>query len=228
MENFRSYWRAAVLAFAAAGAGGCGGYTSDYVPPHDGRARVIWDDDRAVAVVPQSAPASCMPAVMAVGSQPSRLVSYGGPRTYVVWRPGFVVVASGSTRVAPARPGRFGPRVAAAPVARTPAKPTAWDSGSSSRSSRGRSGNVPADVAVVMAVAALITLPAITLGLALGRPEPSSEVAAAIDQVNAYNDLARVSNSPCADAPESEEAASEETAPPPPPPPPPAGEIRGR
>ncbi|UQA57255.1 hypothetical protein [Polyangium aurulentum] len=216
MGIFRSHWRAAALAFAAVGAGGCGGYTSDYVPPQDGRARVVWDDDRAVAVVPQAAPAPCMPAVRELGSAPSHFVTYGGPRTYVVWRPGIVVVASGRTRVVPARPGRFGPRVAASPVSRTPARPTAVTSGSgsSTRSSGGKSGNVPAEVAAVMAVAALITLPAITLGLALGRPEPSEEVAAAIDQVNAFNDLARVDNSPCAAPPEPEEAPAEEAAPP--------------
>jgi hypothetical protein len=219
MEKFGSDWRAAALAFAAVGAGGCGGYTSDYLPPQDGRARVVWEDDRAVAVVPEAAPSPCMPAVMSVQRQPSNFVDYGGPRSYVVWRPGFVVVTSGSTRVVPARPGRVGPRVPASPSVRTPARPTVGgagvgSTGSSSRGSGG--GKFPAEVAAVVAVLALVTLPAITLGLALGRPEPSGEVAEAIDQVNAYNDLARVSNSPCAAAPEAEaeEAAPEETPPP--------------
>jgi hypothetical protein len=51
--------------------------------------------------------------------------------------------------------------------------------------------------AVVLVVVALLTLPIITLGLGLGRPEPSKKVAEEIDRVNAYNDLARLSDSPC-------------------------------
>ena len=47
---------------------------------------------------------------------------------------------------------------------------------------------------VVVGVAAL---PSIALGRAVGRPEPEEQVAAAIDQVNEQQDLARNEGSPC-------------------------------
>jgi hypothetical protein len=51
--------------------------------------------------------------------------------------------------------------------------------------------------AIVVAVIAITVLPFIALGLAAGRPEPEDQVAAAVDQVNAQTDLARVPGSPC-------------------------------
>ncbi|HLM74431.1 MAG TPA: hypothetical protein VK459_17115, partial [Polyangiaceae bacterium] len=51
--------------------------------------------------------------------------------------------------------------------------------------------------AVVLAVVALIALPAIAIGLSLGRTEDEKGTALAIDRVNAYNDLARTPGSPC-------------------------------
>jgi hypothetical protein len=57
---------------------------------------------------------------------------------------------------------------------------------------------VDKEAAVILAVIAVVALPAITLGLALGRPEPEKEVSEVLDRVNLYNDLARSQGSPCA------------------------------
>ena len=51
--------------------------------------------------------------------------------------------------------------------------------------------------AIVLVVVAIASLPFIALGLAVGRPEPERNVAAAIDQVNAHTDMARSEGSPC-------------------------------
>ena len=50
---------------------------------------------------------------------------------------------------------------------------------------------------VYVAVVALLILPALDLGLALYRPETERLAAQVTDQVNAYNDLARVPGTFC-------------------------------
>ncbi len=59
--------------------------------------------------------------------------------------------------------------------------------------STGGGGDGEADprVLTVLAVGALIALPIVTVGLALGHPEPEDEVADEIDRINRYNDDAR-------------------------------------
>ena len=176
---------------------GCGNYTSEYVPPKDGRARAVWQEDRVVASLPAEANrAGCSQAVDEVQADPGRYRTYyGGSPSIIIWRPWVVVTSTnrGSTSMRP----------------RVPASPRGISKGGSSGgglgslgsgSSSGGSGGGGGDLgkaAVVLVVVAMLTLPFITLGLGLGRPEPSEQVAQEIDKVNAYNDLSRLSDSPC-------------------------------
>lgn len=178
---------------------GCGNYTSEYVPPKDGRARAVWQEDRVVASLPDNANGvGCSTAVQEVQADPKVYRTYyGGSPTIVVWRPWIVVTSTNTV----------------ATRSRMPASPRAISSGGSSGGSGGGLGSIGSGssgggggggggdlgkAAVVLVVVAMLTLPFITLGLGLGRPEPSGEVAQEIDKVNAYNDLARLSGTPCA------------------------------
>ena len=201
--------RGPLLVVAAAGLlFGCGNYTSDYKPPKDGRARAVWSEDRVVASIPADSSAECSGALVDVKSNPGSYVStYGGSRMVVLWQP-WIVVHHHNHHVG--GPGLPGPGVPGTGVHR-PAHPSAGGGsggsvsgggggGKSIGSGGGGSGGGGGDLgkaAVVLAVVALIALPIITLGIGLGRPEPSGEVADVIDEVNAYNDLARLPGSPC-------------------------------
>jgi len=190
---------------------GCGSYTSSYVAPNDGRARVLWDEDRAVASLPsESSHPDCSEAVRNLPAEPEQYSTYygggGGVRVYyrpwIIVRPAPVVIV-GSGRVG-STPGT---------VSRAPATPTVSGSkgggssgggstGGSSGGGGGGGGNGDlGKAAIVIAVVALVVLPIITLSLGLTRPEPEGAVASAIDEVNAYNDLARLPGSPCAAPP---------------------------
>jgi len=204
MANTPSMWKAMIGIGAAGLLSGCGSYTSDYVPPNDGRARAIWDDDRVVASLPEGSMAGCTDAVDEVRSEPRRYSAYyGGSTRVVVYRPWIVV--HHHHHVPPpvfVGPGHAHPSPGG--VVRTPATPgvsgSKGSSGGSKSGSSGSSGGGNGDIgkaAIVLVVVALVTLPIITLGLGLGRPEPSGKVATAIDEVNAYNDLARLPGSPC-------------------------------
>jgi hypothetical protein len=50
---------------------------------------------------------------------------------------------------------------------------------------------------VVLAVVALIVLPIVDVSLALANPESAKRSSQSIDQVNAWNDLARTPGTPC-------------------------------
>jgi hypothetical protein len=162
---------------AAMLATGCGSYTSEYVPPKDGRARAVWHDDRVVASMPDGANrAGCSEAITEVQADPIRYRTYyGGSPSIIIWQPWVVVRSSnrGSTSMRP----------------RTPAAPTGISKGGSSGggggvgsigsgssgSSGGGGGGGGGDIgkaAVVLVVVAMLTLPFITLGLGLSRPEP--------------------------------------------------------
>lgn len=210
-----SPWGASKAIFVAGSLGilsGCGSYTSDYVPPKDGRARVVWVDDRAVASLPSEALGpGCSEAVRNMPADPAQYSTYyGGSSGVVYYRPWIrvrpaplIIVSSGGASNAPRS------------VHRTPAAATVGGSsgggsgsisgpgGSSSGKSGGSGGGGGGGggdlgkAAVVLAVVALLTLPIITLSLGLSRPEPEGDVANAIDDVNAYNDLARLPDSPC-------------------------------
>lgn len=193
--------RASLLLGASVLLFGCGNYTSDYVPPKDGRARAVWNEDRVVASIPSDSSPSCTEALYDVQGDPQRYyTTYGGTRTVVVWQPWIVVHHHhnhhGGGRVGPGLPGGSAYRPARPSVGGGGGGTTIGGGGHSGGGSGGGNGDL-GKAAVVLAVVAIIALPIITLGLGLGRPEPSEEVAQEIDQVNAYNDLARLPNSPC-------------------------------
>lgn len=167
---------------------GCGGYTSEYVPPPDGRPRLVWRDNKVVPMISNPVPGTCSAAVdsLASGSgvrvrgrtrggyyTPVRTVGVvyvGGPPIVPIPRPIFVPSVRGGVGI-----GKIG------------------GGGGSGSGGGGDLGKA----AVVVAVLAVAVLPFIALGLAAGRPEPEKEVAAAIDHANAHTDLARSEGSPC-------------------------------
>jgi hypothetical protein len=189
--------------FVAGLAMGCGNYTSNYSPPKDGRARAVWQEDRVVASLPADAQSGeCRQAVSEVQTDPGYYRTYyGGSPNIIIWRPWVIVTGTGSSRVAAS------PTVSRVPATGSVKSPSrggggrgssVGSGGGSSGGSSGGGGNGDlGKAAVVLVVVALLTLPIITLGLGLGRPEPSKEVAEQIDAVNAYNDLARLNGSPC-------------------------------
>ncbi|MDC3958394.1 hypothetical protein [Polyangium jinanense] len=216
-----SPWGASKAIFVAGSLGilsGCGSYTSDYVPPKDGRARVLWDDDRVVASLPSEVSGrGCSEAIRNLPADPAQYSTYYGGSTGVVYYRPWIIV-----RPAPVVIVGSGGGVSNAPrtIHRTPAdatvrSPSGGGSGSISGPGGGGGGGKSGGssgggggggggggdwgkAAVVVAVVALLTLPIITLSLGLTRPEPEGDVANAIDEVNAYNDLARLPGSPCA------------------------------
>lgn len=175
---------------------GCGGYQSQYIPPPDGRPRLVWDDNKVVPTMANVAPSECTAAVDEVaegGTRKGR--SYGhvtggyyvpvhhvtvvhvhGPPIVPVPHP--VVFHGGTTHTANHGGGKGGL------------------GGLGGSGGSGGSGDL-GKAAVVVAVLAIAVLPFVALGLATGRPEPEAEVAAAIDRVNAQTDLARTEGSPC-------------------------------
>jgi hypothetical protein len=197
------------LAAALAPLAGCT-YTSDYVPPQDGRARPIWSENEVVASLPAADP-SCLEetTALAAGQSPrvyvrgGRTVVYGGP-TIVVWAPPVVRVhgASGSTRTH----GSSVARRTATPTtptthaaSRSPQRHGAGNRGndtSSTQSSQGK-GNPGAELVAALAVIAILAMPAITLSIALTNPGADKQSARAVDTVNAYNDLTRTGGTPC-------------------------------
>ncbi|WP_281326706.1 hypothetical protein [Polyangium sp. 6x1] len=210
-----SRWGTSKAIFVAGSLGilaGCGSYTSDYVPPQDGRARVVWDDDRAVAFLPSEASArDCSEAVRNLPADPGQYSTYYGGSTGVVYYRPWIIVRPAPVVIVGSSGASNAPRA----IHRTPASATASSSsgggggsisgpsgsGGSKSGGGGGGGGGGGDLgkaAVVVAVVALVALPIITLSLGLTRPEPEKEVADAIDDVNAYNDLARLPGSPCA------------------------------
>ncbi|WP_437286263.1 hypothetical protein [Sorangium sp. So ce406] len=202
--------RAALGALALAALSGCGSYVSEYVPPPDGRARPVYRDG-AVAMELGGAIPECLsgepgsgaalppPASRAAAASPVRVS--GGFWVPIYFGPRIVVERHG---VAPPPPHlhRPGPE-----VVRTPASPSKGGKpghgGSSASGGNGGSGanggNAAASILLAtVAVLALAALPPIAVGLSVGSPERDKDSALALDQVNAYNDLARTPGSPCA------------------------------
>jgi len=175
---------------------GCGGYTSSYVPPADGRPRLVWSDDKPVPMMSNPMPEACSAAVESLTGG-SGSVKVGGRVSgghvsggyYVPVRT--VVVVHG-----------HGPAILPVPhpIGHTGHIGGGGHVGGIGRIGGGGSGGGSGDLgkgAIVLVVVAIATLPFIALGLAVGRPEPEAQVAAAIDQVNAQTDLARTEGSPC-------------------------------
>jgi hypothetical protein len=159
------------------GVAGCS-YTSDYVPPNDGRARPIWVDDAVQVAAPADLP-ECV-----TQEQPPEGYTYTvpedqdgyyyapGPSSHVHVHVGVVVVGRPPVLFVPGGPGLIGPGAI--------------------------SGEGGKYVAVALAVGAIVAFPFIALGLSLGHPEPEEEVAATIDHINTWNDQARERLERCA------------------------------
>lgn len=158
---------------------GCASYTSTYQPPADGRARPIWDDNKVVFGVDATTD-ECLAAAQTEPFTPHYHHEVHGGGVFVVWAPVPIVHHVHSS----------GP---VAPV-RTPA---GHASHGGPGGVGGGGGNGAKEAYVAIAVAMIVASPIIAYGLALGRPEPEEEVARAVDQINAYNDLARMPGTPC-------------------------------
>jgi hypothetical protein len=155
--------------------GGCG-YRSAYVPPPDGRARMVWASGKLVAQMPPSGVQLCYREPGPGGTAPATPPIWGWPGAPpnrppggrgVVWVP----------YVGPPSPGR----------------PSGYVSESRSGGESSGKGE-----AVGVAVAILVVMPLVTAGLALDPPGIDSKVAGAIDDVNWYNDSMRRAAVPCA------------------------------
>ena len=194
----RTLHGAAALAVLASGAAlGCGGYTSSYVPPTDGRARVLWEGDRAVASIP-AVGKSCTPPPPAepAGESTSAptVIVHGG-----FWVPRYygppILIVSGQS----APPLRVSARSAAAPAIVHGTSTAVSGAGFLGRTgSFGKGGDSGKLALVALAVAVLAVLPAAAVGLSVASPEPADVVSQVVDEVNAYNDAARAEGSPCA------------------------------
>jgi len=173
-----------VLPASALLATGCGGYTSEYLPPQDGRPRLVWADNKVVPMIANAVPGECTAEVdsLAGGGSSPRMSGYRGGGTYYV-PVRTVVVVRGSGAIVP------GPRLIFPGL-------VGGGSGIGKLGGGGGSDDL-GKAAVFVAVVAILVLPFVALGLATGRPEPEKEVAQAIDRVNAQTDLARVEGSAC-------------------------------
>lgn len=203
---------------------GCGSYVSDYVTPADGRARAVWRDGEVAMEVANPLPPACASDIRYSSKEPPPKYSSGGGHVHVsggVWVPVYygpriVVVHRGVPpsphvhhhhghvvhRPASPTPGGGG-SAGGTPVVSGGGGSGKGGGGSSGGSSGSGGGSSSGDgdlgkAAVVLAVIALLALPAIAIGLSAGRTESESEAALSIDRVNAYNDLARTPGSSCA------------------------------
>ncbi len=158
---------------------GCG-YTSDYVPPRDGRARAIWRDDKAVIAGPAELP-NC-----ATREQPPDGYRHRVPQD----AHGYYYAPTGSTSV------HVGLVVVGRPPILLPHLPSSAVPGANLGGGGGVDGGEY--LFVILAVGAIVAFPFVAMGLALGHPEPEEEVAVALDQVNAYNDELRERLARCA------------------------------
>ncbi|MGK3985528.1 hypothetical protein WME99_20955 [Sorangium sp. So ce136] len=208
--------RAALGALALAALSGCGSYISDYVPPPDGRARPVYRDGAVVMEIGgatpeclsgEEGPGGALPSYLARASRgPARAAPVrfsGGFWVPIYFGPRIVVEHRG---VAPPPPHlhRPGPGVARSPASPSrgvPSRPSgSAPSGGSGSGSGGRSDGAEAASVLLatFALVALVALPPVAVGLSVGRPEREKDTALALDQVNAFNDLARTPGSQCA------------------------------
>lgn len=180
-----------LLIGASASAIGCHGYSSSYVPPPDGRPRLVWSDDKVVTMMANPIPGKCSSAVdSVVGGSELRTYRSGG--TVVNVSGGFYapVHRVGVVRVHGVAPV---PR----PVIIGHVGSSSGGIGSLGSGGGGGGGKGVGEAVLLAVVLAIVVLPFVAVGLAAGRPEPEKEVAAAIDRVNAHTDLARTEGSPC-------------------------------
>jgi len=181
---------------------GCAGYVSDYVPPDNGRARVLFRDTKAIASLPP-VDRACLREIDGNPEGPSFRVVRGGVGARIVY---WVPLHHGPAPHVSRLPGVG--RHFAGPGMRGGGGRVS--SGSGSNSGSGGGGDV-GKAAVVLAVLAIVVLPVVTFSLVLSTPESEPNMSTSIDRVNLFNDLARSPGSPCA------EPEPELLAPPPPP-----------
>jgi len=180
---------AAVAALSALA--GCS-YTSAYIPPPDGHARVVWRETNVAAQLPRSLPPECADELLVAMRGGEVVFVPREPAGVWWWSPGPGVVPGGG-RATPGAGSRFsvhgsggGVHVAGGGV-----------HGSSGGGNGGGGGGGGQGAAVALVIA-LVALPVLTLAFATSRPENEEAAAAATDRVNAYNDLARVGDPACA------------------------------
>ncbi|HZS37683.1 MAG TPA: hypothetical protein VFF06_12690 [Polyangia bacterium] len=191
-----------VLVALALAAAGCG-YTSEYAPPLDGRARPVWKDNNVVMELSGGGltPACTDEIVATTQYKRLRLSSgdlrldggYWAPRYY---GPQIVVITPGLAPPLPVVP-LFVPHLPVGAHATFVGAPGVRVNGGSG----GGGGSSGGDALAKLAVIALVVLPAVALGLAIANPESSTRSSQAIDEVNVYNDLVRSGQSACAQAP---------------------------
>lgn len=191
----------ALTAITVSSTAACGGYTSEYEPPADGRPRLVWRDDGPVAVMANKMPEECareVDSLLSTGALPSDAgsstssggtgpdVGGGGVRihgptlaTGHFWTPTHIVAL---------------PRLPFVPVPHPILSFSSGGSGSGKLDMKG--GDLGEGIVYLLAIA-VIALPFITLSLAVSRPEPEASTASEIDYFNAQTDLARVQGSAC-------------------------------
>ncbi len=200
---------------------GCG-YTSSYVAPIDGRARVVWnssDSEASVSLGGGSLSPACQSAIRQLtgheriplersfiqlpslpSATPYQVTSIGTeyyvPRYY---GPDIIVVHPGVLPHLP-HPPLFVPRIVRPgfPIARLSSSVGGVRIGSVGRigGGSGSSGDAGKGLAI-LAVVAIVVMPVISITLASVRPESERQASQAIDAVNAYNDMLRGGGSPC-------------------------------
>jgi hypothetical protein len=212
VENPRRTYPPALAALAVASLAalsGCGSYISDYVPPDDGRARAVWRDGK-VEMEGADLSGACAAEIGFQTNEPpppytggSTVRVHGGFWVPMYFGPRIVVVHRGVAPTPRVRATRVGAGGGGSGVKAV--RPGGGGGGGSiaggGSSGGGGGGGDIGKGAVVLAVVALIALPAIAIGLSLGRTEDEKGTALAIDRVNAYNDLARTPGSPCSMGP---------------------------
>lgn len=179
---------------------GCG-YTSQYTPPLDGRARAVWEEDRVVMEVATPSSPECQAALEErlarpwAPDGPRRVQGYWTPRYYgpaiIVATPGLAPNFALAPLFLPHRLLLHGLAHGVGPPAVSVSDPAPALRGG---------GDGLGKAAVVLAVVALAVLPAVDVGLALSSPEDARASVAAMSEVSAYNDLARLPGSPCGEA----------------------------
>jgi hypothetical protein len=160
------------------------GYQSQYTAPADGRARVLWHDDHLSNNLPPLSD-DCHQATWwlrhPAEQPPDRRFSV----RHDVWVPVYygadlVVVTPGVPPLL-ARPVLFSPSLAVAQAVAHSTPKLSLDK----------------ELAAVLMIVAIVVLPVVDITFAALHPEADSRSADAVDEVNAYNDLARSGGNPC-------------------------------
>ena len=189
-------------------------YVSDYVPPADGRARVVWRDGDPTALIPRES-GTCRAAAEQAASAPSspqRCAEHGGCGEvyWVTHAPIYEIDGP----IVPIRD--FGPGAVHGPTVGHPPHPPAPGGGThqampvgSPKASAGHAKPLPSlgssgggdkgigELLIVAVVVAIVTLPIVAITMAASTVENEPKSAGAIDLVNAYNDVARSAPNAC-------------------------------